>query len=236
MKIKRILKDMLRGIGYEVRKTQHHGFSPSYLSRICDPATVIDVGVGYGTDALYKAYPRAKFILVEPLKDYEPALKRIAGTVNCDILFKAVSDVEGTLEMDVDTQNLQFSSLGSRTSVSRPGHATEKRKIEVTTLDVIYREARHLASPVLLKLDTEGHELAALHGARTLLAQTDVVIAEVSIAPRFVNGYLFEEIIRFMEENDFYVYSFLDIAHPSGELRPRYANMVFKHRTKEAAR
>ena len=39
--------------------------------------TVIDVGVRFGTPALYKAFPEAMFILVDPQKSGEALLKAI---------------------------------------------------------------------------------------------------------------------------------------------------------------
>jgi hypothetical protein len=82
----------------------------------------------------------------------------------------------------------------------------------------------------VLKIDTEGHELKALQGARSLLQMTEFVIIEVSIAERFDEGYEFEDIILFMKENGFFLFSFLKFMHRMGELRPRFADVAFKRR------
>ena len=87
-----------------------------------------------------------------------------------------------------------------------------------------------MQEPILLKIDTEGHELKVLRGAQSVLRATEVVIAEVSMAKRFEEGYEFEDIILFMKESGFYLLTFLDITHPSGGLRPRFADVVYKRR------
>src|SRR3954449_6529991 len=43
------------------------------------PATVIDVGVAYGTPELYDAFPDARFLLVDPLEEYAPAIDGIVA-------------------------------------------------------------------------------------------------------------------------------------------------------------
>ena len=81
--------------------------------------------------------------------------------------------------------------------------------------------------PILLKIDTEGNEVSALEGADLLLQSTEFVIAEVSIARRFEDGYKFEELINLMSKNGFTVFSFLHIEHEENEMRPRFADIVF---------
>lgn len=230
--VKQLVKAILGKLGYTIhRKPSTNvfvGFHPSYLAQICQPQTVIDVGVGYGTYALYEAFPNAKFVLVEPLRDYEGAIEEVAKKHDCTVFYKAVSDKQGVQEIIVDTKDFQRSSFSERTSLTTTGSPLEKRVVEVTTLDSIFRETPAMKRPILLKLDTEGHELKALQGARSLIQATEVVIAEVSIAKRFEEGYEFEDLILFMRENGFYLVTFLNITHPGGELRPRYADIVFK--------
>ena len=43
--------------------------------------TVVDVGVAYGTPALYTAFPDAYFFLFEPVAEFEPHLKSILTSV-----------------------------------------------------------------------------------------------------------------------------------------------------------
>ena len=232
--IKRVAKGLLEKLGYEIhRKTDADsnsfaGFTPSYLARICQPQTVFDVGIGYGTFPLYEAFPNAKFVLVEPLRHYEDTMEEIARKYDCDIFYKAVSDREGLLALTIDTKELERSSFATRTSLTKTENKLEEQEVEVTTLDKISGQYPDLKRPILIKIDTEGHELKVLRGATSLLQMTEVVIAEVSIAKRFEDSYQFEDLVYFMKEHGFYLLSFLDITHPPGELRPRFADIVFK--------
>lgn len=232
--IKKLLKTILRGLGYEIHARRRAdcsvGFNPSYLGLICQPKTVFDVGIGYGTHPLYEAFPEAKFVLVEPLKEYEGAIRAVAEKYDCDILCKAVGEKEGLQEISVDLKQPEKSSFVDRTSLTKTQGQLEKRAVEVTTLDAIFASYSDLKRPILLKIDTEGHELKVLFGSRSLLRVTEIVIAEVSIAKRFEDSYEFEDLIMFMKENGFYLFTFLSLTHRNGELRPRYADIVFKRR------
>ena len=240
--LKRLAKTILGKLGYGIHRTTKAnsnslaGFNSSYLARICQPQTVFDVGVGYGTYPLYEAFPNAKFILVEPLRHYEGTIDEIARKYDCDIFYKAVSDREGFLELEVDTREPERSSFATRTSLTKTENRIEAQEVELTTLDKISEEYPDLKKPILLKIDTEGHELNVLRGSTALLQITDVVIAEVSIAKRFEDGYQFEDIVLFMKEHGFYLLGFLNITHPEGELRPRFADIVFKRQEKDLTR
>ena len=232
--MKQFVKSIFGRFGYSIHKKRSTdyfvGFHSSFLSQIFQPYTVIDVGVGYGTHALYEAFPKARFILVEPLKEYKSAIDKIMKDYDHTVYYKAVSDKSGKQEIIIDTKDFETSSLETRTSLTTTGHLLEKRMIEVTTLDDILRENPIMKRPILLKIDAEGHELKALEGARILLQSTDMVIAEVSIAKRFEGSYEFEDLILFMKENGFYLLTFLKVTHLEGELRPRFVDVVFKRR------
>ncbi len=224
---KRLIQKTLARLGYELRPQPD---VLSCLSRIYQPKTVFDVGVGYGTYPLYEAFPEARFILVEPLRNFEVTLNRIAARYNCEIFYKAVSNVEGTRKINLDTEDLEKSSFDDRTPLTRTGNRLERQEVEVTTLDKIFKECADVQKPILLKIDTEGHELKILQGSPSLLSATDTVIMEASIARRFEDSYEFEDLVVYMKDNGFSLLTFLDITHARGELRPRFADVVFRRR------
>lgn len=207
--IKRLARTILGKLGYEIHRKPNAnsfvGFHSSYLARICQPQTVFDVGIGYGTYALYEAFPNAKFILVEPLRHYEDAIEEIKRKYDCDVFYKAVSDTDGFRRITVDTKDLEKISFATRTSLTRTGNRLEEQEVEVTTLDKILGKYPNLKRPILIKIDTEGHELKVLQGSTSLLQITDVVIAEVSIAKRFEDSYQFEDLVLFMKERFLFI-------------------------------
>ena len=206
------------------------GFRASYLARICQPKTVFDVGVGYGTPELYKAFPAAKFFLLEPLVDYRAALEKIARNYDCQILYSAVGDEARTEEIMVDSRDLHKSSFQHRSNLTKTGNQLEGRQVDITTLDTILEQHPDIESPLLLKIDTEGHELEVVEGAEEFLKKTDIVIAEVSVARRFENSYSFEEFVRAMSAKGFAVYDFLRLRYVKDGPGTRIADVVFKKR------
>ncbi len=228
--IRKLIQNALGKLGYVVSRDLYR---PAYLSSICQPKTVIDVGVGTGTYPLYEAFPTARFILVEPLREYQSAIEKISQRFKCSVHYKAVGAHDGSMEMNVDPEHLLKSSLVDRTALTKTGSALEKRTVEIITLDTIFKTDPAIEKPILLKLDTEGYELAALEGAKRLLQSTDTVIIETSIARRFENSYEFEDVAAFMNDNGFYLFSFLTLTHVAGEPRPRFADVVYKRRDAE---
>ncbi len=225
--VKRLIQKTFNSLGYEIRPQSD---VLSSLAKICHPKTVFDVGVGYGTYPLYEAFPDARFILVEPLNNFESSISKITTRYNCKVIRKAVSNRAGTAQINIDTSDLEKSSFDHRTPLTATGNRLEHREVEVTTLDTILEECADVKQPILLKIDTEGHELKVLQGAASLLRLTETVILEVSIAKRFEHSYEFEDLLVFMKDNGFSLLTFLDIIHARGELQPRFADIVFQRR------
>jgi FkbM family methyltransferase len=200
----------------------------SYLSQLGHPKTVFDVGVGFGTHEMYKAFPNAKFVLIEPLNDYEPAIANIMAEYDCLAIYAAAGSRIGAATIRVDPADLQLTTFGTHTPLISRGRRMEERAIQTTTLDAVLAEHPELSSPFLLKIDTEGHELEVLRGARKVLEKTETVLTEVSIAPRFEGGYRFEDLILFMWESGFELMAIVNVAHVSGEIQPRFADLAFR--------
>jgi FkbM family methyltransferase len=232
--MKSLVKAALWQLGYEIHRRKidapQVGMVASYLSRFGNPRTVFDVGVGFGTHELYAAFPASKFVLVEPLKDYEPTIAEICSKYDCFVEYAAAGERSGTGTIYVDPLALELTTFGEHTSITSRGRSMEPRQIRITTLDTIVAEHPELRPPFFLKIDTEGHELAVLRGATNLLAQTETVLAEVSIAPRFEGGYRFEDMIEFMQDAGFELMSIVNIGHATNELRPRFADLAFQRR------
>ena len=92
--IKSLVRRTLENMGYEVKRLSNAvqpGYNSQYLSMFGSPKLVFDVGVGYGTPELYRACPSAKFILIEPLLEFEEAINEICCKYDCKVYYKAVS-------------------------------------------------------------------------------------------------------------------------------------------------
>ena len=125
-------------------------------------------------------------------------------------------------------------ALGNYTEpfLTRTGSALKKREIEVTTLDTLLESHPGLERPLLLKIDTEGYELNVIRGGAAFLRQTDVVIAEVSVAERFSGSYDFAEFITAMGEHGFDVHDFLHLSYRCDNTGTQLADIAFVNRAK----
>lgn len=180
-----------------------------YLRRIRNmgvmPATVIDVGVGYGTIDLYNWSESTRFLLVEPMAEFEKSLRAISKKVDAVYEIAAAGAEDGEIEIFFNA-DLQGASL-------LPGQ-NEKRVVQQKTLDSLVR-IHKLEPPYLLKVDTQGWEFSVLAGAGETLKKTEIVILETPLFDFANNGLTLPETIRKMEVLGFVPHDIFD-----GLLRP----------------
>jgi FkbM family methyltransferase len=180
------------------------------------PRTVLDVGVARGTTALYEAFPEAYLVLIEPLVEFEPDLKRLVSEHGGEYVLVGAGAQEGTVPMTVDRRVLLSSSFRELLPDALDPEQAETRAVPMTTLDRLLEE-RGWTPPFGLKLDVEGFEDEVIKGATKVLAQTQFLIAEVTMTPRFQTGYSFAELIALMDARGFRLCDIL-AAHRSVEL------------------
>ena len=144
--------------------------------------TVLDVGVLTGTPELKVHFPAAFHLLFEPVIEFNTAIEQTYRGVRHEIINVAVSDKSGesllVLDSIVDIPGLEFSH--SHVTSEAPNGSVH-RTVPMTTLDDFLRD-RELPEPYLLKIDIDGHELAAIAGATETLKKCAVVIVEAQVA------------------------------------------------------
>lgn len=151
------------------------------------PDVVFDVGVDRGTPALYRAFPQAMFVLVDPRPEARAALDGPAAPGQAAFHEVALGAAPGEAELSIPVT--VRGTEGGRASLHRPvgpmaravtGYRT--RRVPVTTLDAL---AAAYPGRAGLKIDVEGQEAAVLEGARATLPRCDFVILELSLTERF---------------------------------------------------
>jgi FkbM family methyltransferase len=188
------------------------------------PRTVVDVGAGRGTLQLYEAFPEAYHFLVEPLTEYEFDLRKALEPYQGEYIFAAgATDTRAFINVE---PRPMMSSFLARTDLTSTGKQVEKREVAVKTLDTLMEEYG-LEPPFGLKIDTEGFEDQVIRGATNFLRQTEFVIAEVSVAERFVDSYTLAEFTELMDEHDFFLWDVLGV---SGV---RFVDVAFVRRSKK---
>ncbi len=195
------IKKAMKGIHcilFNIRMTMDDVFE-HLIQQGFNPATVIDVGAAFGTDALYINFPGSKHILVEPLKEYEKYLKEICSRYNAEYILAAAASNAGKAEIGV-SEDLEGSSL-----LITDDENIKKREVPLITIDNICKE-RNVKGPILLKIDVQGFELQVLEGSKSILEDTEVIILEVSFF-RFSKGFPdLYDVLCHMKELGFIIY------------------------------
>lgn len=194
--------------GRAMPKTKRKWKLPRRYVQHLDVGTVFDVGVADGTPQLYRAFPRAYYVLVEPLKEHIPDLNAILEHHAGDYVLAAAGAEEGVATINVEPNRRAKSSLLPRTDMTATGDELEHRDVPVTTLDEI-AATRDLAKPYGVKIDTEGFELEVLRGAEQVLKDTVFVIAEVSTTRRFEGGYRSVDLLDELRKHSFVPFDFI---------------------------
>jgi FkbM family methyltransferase len=194
-------------IGLDVRRLRAHPWRPIQLA--LEVATILDVGAADGTPDLYRAYPSAKIVAIDPIAEQLARLRLKLGGRTAEYVEAALGDRDGSVELHVDRTNILKSSVSARTALTASDGRLEPRVVRVRRLDDVVAE-HNWPAPFALKIDTEGQELAVLSGAEETLSGCAVVYCETSVAARFEGGYTFSDVARHMLGHGFELVDVID--------------------------
>jgi len=215
---KRWGKQRLRRMGVEVTRLDSGGprrSLPEVLAHArrvgVAPRTVIDVGVAAGTSELYEAFGGADLLLVEPMAEWRTQLAALgASGRRVQVETVAAGREPGETTFFVHRVPACSSMLGRRGTEAD----VERRTVPVVPLDDLV--ARHdCAAPFVLKVDVEGAELEVLAGASRVLADTQLVLLEVSFFELVDGGAQFADVVCAMRDLGWAAYEIYN-----GHVRP----------------
>jgi len=213
--------------GWEAGRT--YGEEAAYLKRLgFHPATIVDVGVGTGTEALYAAFPHAYLVMIEPLAEFSHAIQAILARRSGVHVPVAAGGAACRRTIWIEPRFMLRSSLYQRCAAERTPETKIPREVPVSTLDAIAKELRFPA-PYGLKLDAEGAELEIIGGATDLLRDTLFVIAETSVMNRFEGSYSFVDLVARMDQLGFQICDILDIGRAESS-EVTFFDLVFRRR------
>lgn len=146
------------------------------------PVTLFDVGANVGEFTLeilevFRSQPFQLYTF-EPSGIASAKLKqRVPDLPHVHIVQKALSDREGTADLFSPDQGSALASLHQRdlTHISR--EFNKKETVTITTFDK-FCEENDIPYVHLLKIDVEGHELAALKGAQVMIDRNAVEVIQ----------------------------------------------------------
>ncbi len=159
-----------------------------FLRRWLRPGAVLfDVGANIGTYAIPVARlvgPTGRVVAFEPNRPTRACLRqnlRLNRLGNVTVVPCAAGEVAERRHLVVTEKNLGEVHLA-------PNGTDGDARVTVTTLDAEYRRLG-LTRVDYLKLDIEGHELAALQGARELLRSQPRLVVQTEIVPAQLSRY-----------------------------------------------
>jgi FkbM family methyltransferase len=229
------VEKVLRRYGYELKIIDDpmRGFAASLAfarSLGLNPKTVFDVGVGYGTRWLYDAFPDAKFVLFEPMDVFEGDLTKLERELGADVHRVALADRTGHATFRFNSHFPTSSSLYAmdpRTErylrCVQGEHEFTERTVQLETLDGL----NTYEPPYVLKLDVEGGDLAVIRGAVRTLANTDLVVSEVSVMRRYQGEPSFATVIRTLDQLGFELFDIPSLAQANGNGALLYLDAMF---------
>lgn len=184
--------------------------------------SVIDVGIAFGSPALYASIPQAKFYLVEPVPTCKPLLENLARRLNAEVFNVAAGSADGSIEFFVHPD-----VSGSSAYKQLEGEYFDGKKVMVPVRRLDSLIHAPLARPSLMKIDTQGGELEVLAGAAGLLDQIDVLIIEASFHEFRKGAPEFHDIVIRMTELGFRCYEVLEGHYRSADNALAQVDLVF---------
>jgi FkbM family methyltransferase len=181
-------------------------FLEDLAARGLRPASVLDVGAHRGdwSRCARRAFPEARFTLVEPRAEMRDALgtfcRESPGSRHV-VAGAGARAGERTLAVFPDADGSSL-ALTPREVEER---GLERRMVPIVTLDSLFAGGC-FPMPEVVKLDVQGFELEALRGAPAVLAAAEVVILEVSFFPFMENWPTVSQVVAFMTEKGYEPY------------------------------
>ena len=220
-----------RLIGARIMRTMPHGvdlFSDLRAQLPATPITTIfDVGANVGQSARHyrKAFPAANLYCFEPLQaTFDQLAASLRSDSNAQCFRLAFGGSAGIGEIAVG----QHSDQASLTI--RPADTTHVERVPIETLDGFCAN-QSIDRIGLLKIDTEGGDLAVLEGASGLLAdqKIDVIEVEAGMSPRNARHVPFKAFSDHLGARNYFLFGIYEqvLEWPTREPNLRRVNPVF---------
>ena len=214
--MKTFIKNLLRRTGREFRivdaPTRSFSRGMEILREVITPETVIDIGVASGTPELYKHFNSQSYLLIEANPAFKPDLLFIKSQLNAVIENVFCGSERGQTLLKIYSDPRKSSVF----EITREMKQVEEIQVPVERLDSLVQKY-NLEPPYLIKIDVEGAEIEVIKGAESTLVQTQAVVAEASVLPKYKGGPELADLVVLMYEKGFSVFDILaGTNHPNG--------------------
>jgi FkbM family methyltransferase len=222
--LRRVSRRLAAAAGVEIVRRDDGALSRLAAAGV-EARSVVDGGAALGdwARACASVYANARYILVEPLEEFRPALAGVARELGARVVEAALASEPGTRTLHVHADLVGSSLLREREGEHVDG---EPRDVPATTVDAVVAE-HGLEPPYVLKLDVQGAEREALAGAEETLAKAAAVVVEVSFFDFFRGGTEFADLVAAMRERGLVVYEIGNLSRRPLDGALAQADVVF---------
>jgi FkbM family methyltransferase len=164
------------------RLLEHYGLRPK---------TVFDIGVGFGTHELYRAFPDACFHLFDPTPESLPFMQKAARWMRAEIHPVALGDRDGEVRLEIRA-DVQGSTLLEEVG---PRRALRVERVRMRRFDSLIGAFER---PALCKIDVQGAELMVLDGMAGRIDDIDALIVETSTIATVRGGAEIHDVVHLL--------------------------------------
>lgn len=219
-KIKRLIKKLLMKNGIQLKR--YPDPNPDLIRRFkiinyYNIDTLIDIGANIGQYAISMrdiGY-RKKIISFEPLKSAFEHLKNASLNDNNWIVINYAignQDMKGVINVAGNSQSSSILNMLPMHLNSAPeSKYITQEEIEIKKLDSIFNSFCNKEERVMLKIDTQGYEKNIIDGALESLSKIMIIQLEMSIVPLYENEMLFIDMINYLDNKGFQLFSLENI-------------------------
>ena len=213
------------------------------LLELHDIDLVIDVGANQGQFAqlIRRLGYRGEIVSFEPLPRYREQLSALAAA---DQHWRVMPIALGREAAELELHVYQDDSFSSLHAINQAGQA--RFSALVTPVGVVRVPVRRLdemrkeigldpSRRVLLKTDTQGHDLAVLEGALDTLGHTQAVITEIAFEPIYADVPVFAELAGWLRARGFVTAGLFPISHHPQDLAVIEMDCAFTRPTPASA-
>jgi len=191
---------------------------------------LLEIGARDCKESVYfsNTYPEGKIYSFECNPDtLSICRERINGVNNIFLIDSAVSEVDG----EVPFYKINKEKTKTTWSDGNPGasslfqssgkyevenYVQDEIKVKSTRLDT-FLQNKEIDNVDILWMDIQGSELAALHSLGEYIKRVSFIHSEVEFFEIYKNQPLFKDIKRYLNNNNFYLYTFTNIGRYSGD-------------------
>lgn len=210
--VKRAAYRAMKGLGLAVQRFRDPYTDLSQLVSTEGVRVAVDGGAFHGghTKRLLSLFPHSSVYAFEPQPDtFAQLAKEFAGQARVRVCDYALSDAAGVAELHVNDQPFTTSLLASN-DVATITPKTVQR-VKVTSLDE-WVASENVPPPDFIKLDLQGNELAALRGAKDVLAENVyAVLSEVNFRSRYESGAVYHEVAEYLARFGFRLFRMYEV-------------------------